>query len=207
MTTAIRNSKACFDRAILRENINNPKNYWKTIKRCYPVRSKDTNPIKLFNINGEKIGDSKIISNGFCTFFSTIANRLQQSLVSVQDKVWLYRSDLDLKRKINPNNKVFKFCQINRHEVIYMRRNLKSSKASGFENLPITLIKLGAEEIAYLLQVLANRSIKESVFPTAEKCAKVIPLYKSAERVLLDSYRPLSILPVLSKVIERLVYQ
>ena len=49
-TTAIRNSKARYNRDILRENMNNPKNFRKTIKRCYPVKSKVTNPNKLFNI-------------------------------------------------------------------------------------------------------------------------------------------------------------
>ena len=132
----------------------------------------------------------------------TIANRLQQSLISVNERVWSYRSGFDLKRKVNPGNKVFKFRQINCHEVTYTLRNLRSCKATGLDNLPTTLINLGAEEIAYPLQVLANRSIQESFFPTAEKCAKVIPLYMSGE-----SYRPISIFPVLSKVIERLVHR
>ena len=45
-----------------------------------------------------KIGDSKSISNGFCTYFSTVAKTLQQSVVSAVDSVWCDCFDLDLKR-------------------------------------------------------------------------------------------------------------
>ncbi len=57
------------------------------------------------------------------------------------------------------------------------------------------------------LASLINRCLENSLFPSAEKCAKITPIYKSEERSLLDNYRPISILPVLSKVFEHVIHR
>ena len=79
---------------------------------------------------------------------------------------------------------MFKFRQIHVHEVLYSLRKLRISKSAGLDNLPPTLIKQGVEEITRP-NVLINRSIQEATFPTVEKCANVIPIYKSGERLYL----------------------
>ena len=53
---------------------------------------------------------------------------------------------------------------------------------------------------------VSNMSILLGVFPDELKIAKVIPLYKGGESKLLVNYRPVSVLPVFSKVFERLMY-
>ena len=45
-----------------------------------------------------------------------------------------------------------------------------------------------------------------AVFPSSEKCSKITPVYKSGERTIMDNYRPISVLPVISKVFERVVH-
>ena len=87
---------------------------------------------------------------------------------------------------MNPNSDVFKFRQIHVHEVLYSLRKLRISKTAGLDNLPPTPIKQGIEEIARA-NVLINRSIQEATFPTVEKCAKVIPIYRSGERAVFDN--------------------
>ncbi len=67
------------------------------------------------------------------------------------------------------------------------------------------MIKDGAEELAGSLTYLINSCLEQSVFPDTEKYAKIIPVYKSGKRSSMDNYRPISILPVLSKVFEKVV--
>ena len=67
------------------------------------------------------------------------------------------------------------------------------------------MIKDGAEELAVPLTYLINSCLEQSVFPDTEKYAKIIPVYKSGKRSSMDNYRPISILPVLSKVFEKVV--
>ena len=140
VTSAIRNSKANYNRTILRENMNSPKNFWKTIKKCYPSNSKQLNPTKSFNFDGGKVSDAMAIANGFCSYFSIIASCLHQSLVILSDPVWRVCFDLSLRSFINPDNKVFTFHQIDWQEALYELRNISPSKETGFDNLPAVLI-------------------------------------------------------------------
>ena len=64
----------------------------------------------------------------------------------------------------------------------------------------------GANEIAGPLSNLINRCLEMAIFPCAEKCSKITPVYKSGEKTIMDNYRPISILPVISKVFERVVH-
>lgn len=88
-------------------------------------------------------------------------------------------------------------------QVLHVLKTINVSKAAGFDNMPAKIGRDGAEGLSIPLCSLINRSFEESLFPTAEKCA----IYKLGERSLLDNYRPISVLNVLSKVMERFVYQ
>ena len=68
------------------------------------------------------------------------------------------------------------------------------------------MIKDGAEELAVPVCHLINLSLRSSLFPTSEKLAKISPVPKSNDRSLLDNFRPISILPVFSKVLGTIVY-
>ena len=83
---------------------------------------------------------------------------------------------------------------------------INSTKAAGCDRIPTKLIKDGASGLATPLSFLINCSLNESVFSTAEKLAKISPVYKSGDHSLFDNYRPISVLNVLSMVIEKCVY-
>ena len=86
-------------------------------------------------------------------------------------------------------------------------KTLNRKKAQGYDEIPTAFIKDGANILAKPLASLINKCLENSLFPSAEKCAKITPIYKSEERSLLDNYRPISILPVLSKVFERVIHR
>ena len=73
--------------------------------------------------------------------------------------------------------------------------------------MPVNLIKDCVEEIAEPLSYLINNCIDQSIFPTSEKIAKIKPLYKSSDSTSFTNYRPISVLPILSKVFELIVHQ
>ena len=60
--------------------------------------------------------------------------------------------------------------------------------------------------IAEHLSLIINQSLSTGIFPSKLKIAKVIPLNKNNKKDLLDNYRPISLLPSISKVFERIVY-
>jgi hypothetical protein len=82
-------------------------------------------------------------------------------------------------------------------------KDIPSGKATGADGLSIRLIKLAASVIAPSLTKLMNHCMLTGSFPAVWKIAKVIPLHKSGDKSNKNNYRPVSILPVLSKVLER----
>ena len=83
---------------------------------------------------------------------------------------------------------------------------LSSSKACGFENVPNNLYKLITPIISPFLENIFNKSYDLGTFPSVLKYAKVIPLYKTGPKHLVNIYRPISLLSPIAKVFEKLLY-
>ena len=86
-------------------------------------------------------------------------------------------------------------------------RNLKQQKATGIDNLPPGLLKDCAMYIATPLCYIINLSISTSTIPTIWKHAKVSLVFKSGDSSEPGNYRPISILPVLSNIIEKAIHK
>jgi hypothetical protein len=112
----------------------------------------------------------------------------------------------DLPAKVNPDSHRFHFSVTYYKEVLGVLKSLSASKATGLDNIPPKLVKDAAEELATPLTTLVNRSLTCGLFPNAEKTAKISPIYKFEDKTALDNYRPISVLPVFSKVLKRVVY-
>ena len=88
-----------------------------------------------------------------------------------------------------------------------MLSGLSSNKATGLDKISCKIIKIAALVIADSLTYIFNQPIALSSFPDKWKMARVIPLYnKSGHRNIPGNYRPISILPTISKIMERILY-
>ena len=83
---------------------------------------------------------------------------------------------------------------------------LSTSKVTGMDKISAKVLKVAASTIVPSLTEIFNMSIDTDQFPSEWKAARVIPLFKKGQRSMLDNYRPISILPVVSKVMERILY-
>lgn len=205
-TNLIRKSKANFQREVFQNNAHSPKDFWKEIKKCYPLKDQKLKATS-FNINQEVITDRKEISDAFCHYFSNVGSSIHQHMYNLGNMAWKYFGFApNCNSTINPSCHIFKFKQVQIHEVLLALKLVKASKATGLDKIPAKIIRDGAEGLCMPLCSLINRSLDESLFPAAEKFAKIFPVYKSGERSSFDNYRPISVLNILSKVIERIVY-
>ena len=101
--------------------------------------------------------------------------------------------------------KRFKFRKVTHSEVNTELCNLKK-KAIGIDRIPSKLLKDCTYVISFPLTFIINQSLSSSTVPNKWKIAKVVPLFKSGKPTELDNYCPISILPVLSKVQEKLIH-
>ncbi|EDO30933.1 predicted protein, partial [Nematostella vectensis] len=83
---------------------------------------------------------------------------------------------------------------------------LSKYKATGIDKVSGKMLKAAAPAIAQSLPYIFSSSIKTCHFPNDWKIARVIPFFKKGERRLLENYRPILILPVISKIMERILY-
>ena len=83
---------------------------------------------------------------------------------------------------------------------------LHGSKSPGHDSLPAKIVQAVSEYICEPLCYMFNLSFVSGCFPDSLKLAKVIPLYKSENKKLVTNYRPISVLPVFSKILEKLMH-
>ena len=82
---------------------------------------------------------------------------------------------------------------------------IDASKATGSDGIPGSILKECADVLAYSLSVLLCASLRTGVVPSAFKLASVVPLYKSGDSSRPNNYRPVSLLPIISKLLEKIV--
>ena len=101
----------------------------------------------------------------------------------------------------------FKFEAVSVAFVRAQLRGLKAGKAVGLDNIPARLLKDAADIVSRPLTIIINTSLQSGRVPDDWKDARVIPLFKKGKAEDMDNYRPISTLPVLSKILERAVHR
>ena len=94
---------------------------------------------------------------------------------------------------------------VSEEKVLHILTSLNSCKATGLDGLTAKFIIDSAESIVKPLAYIFNLSIRSSVFPDDLKRAKIVPIYKKKAKTEPGNYRPVSVLSVISKVLERVI--
>ena len=184
----------CFDK--FRNDI---KKTWLTIKEILQKSNKTKSFPNSFMINNTNIRDPHVIANEFNKYFVNIGPNLAENILPPINK-----SFTDYLQ--SPVTQDFQFDLIEPTYVSKIIKKLKSKSSCGVDGLSNKLLKCVNNEITPPLTIIINQCFTTGVFPNKLKLAKVIPLYKKDEENLLSNYRPISILPSLSKVIERIMH-
>ena len=104
-------------------------------------------------------------------------------------------------------NGAFSFREISFKEIETEIRLLKLNKASQYSDIPSKIIKENSDIFSNFIYESTNNSINSSIFPSYLKHVDVTPLHKKCNKSLKENYRPVSILPILSKVFERSMFK
>ena len=167
--------------------------------KLYPSKDNASVGVSVLEVNGKLETTNQGIASLFCDYFTTCAEKLCSNLPSN----FTWRNDCVLSQE----TPTFKFQSVSKERFQRHLAKLKSTKSPGHDNLSPRLLKDCADVIAKPLAHTINLSLKTSLVPNKLKIAKVIPLHKSGNKALPDNYRPISVLPVLSKILDRVIYE
>ena len=174
------------------------KNTWKTIKHIIG-QSEVKETSKVFMIDDTPCCDPQIIANEFNNFFTNVGPALASNIIQPSN---LSFSDF-LKDNINST---FDFKIVSDKCIVETIDNLKCKSSYGVDKISNNLLKDIKSDIAKPLALIINQCINAGIFPEKMKIARVLPIYKKNENYLFGNYRPVSLLPSLSKVFERIIH-
>ena len=154
--------------------------------------------INEMEYNEVNSGDQTDIAEMLNSFFTEIGLGLSRDVTEV---------DKSFEELLTETDKNFVFEKTTPTHVFALLSKLCKSKATGLDNISAKLLRECPDVLAESLTHLFNQSIMTGIFPDEWKSARVTPLYKnSGKRSDPTNYRPISIIPVVAKVFERIIY-
>ena len=199
VTRSLRNDKYKWQKNKLETCNNDSGKLWKNI-RGWLNWSSSGSPTKLYHAGQIVTSPSKLanIMNQF--FIGKIENIRMELPTPTGDPL------STLKTKMQDRTSVFSLSCIHPETVKQIILSLKNSKSSGVDNIDTHIIKLIVDDALPAITHIVNLSIEQLRFPTLYKRAKVIPLLKKGDPLDPKNYRPVAILCILSKIIERAIF-
>ena len=179
---------------------SNIKKTWSKINEILSRKKKDSGLPSYFCDGNNILTSNEDIANCFNRFFCNIGPELANSIKGPEGKSY---QDY-LKQNILSS---FSFSTVSSDDVKDMIASLKSKSSFGHDGVSSILLKQLSPEIYKVLTCIINQSLMTGIFPNSLKIAKISPIYKKEDPHLTDNYRPISLLPVISKVFEKVAFK
>ena len=151
------------------------------------------------NIDNRKVEGNQEIAECLNSYFVSVGPQLAKAIPN-QHLQW----DHFHKEKRKTLSDSFSLQPVTQAEVRMILRNCANKTSMDAQQLDIKLLKTLADAIVPPLTHICNLSFCSGVFPEKMKVARVLPLHKGGDKHDLSNYRPVSILPQFSKIIEKL---
>ena len=179
-------------------NKSNAKKTWNLINQLSSRSSK-----KSVNISEIKTGTNVInipteLAETFNLHFSTVGKNLAAEIPNeyIEPEFYMLRTQHRFSLKAPTVSTVRNLLE-----------NIDVRKASGLDGVSNKLLKLAAHIVAPTLTEIFTTSINTGIFPTEWKIARVTPVFKKGKKNDLNNYRPISAIPTVAKIFEKVVYE
>lgn len=200
----IRQSKKNYYSNILLKYKNNSKKQWATIKELTGEKAIQRK-ITLKDSSGCLVSCPKSVANILNTFFCTVADDLRGKILEdnadINYSFDIYKSrfrDSDLR------DSMFLYPTTNK-EVSRLIVELSNNKAPGYDKITPCIVKTISEYIVDVLVFIYNLSLSSGEFPSGMRKSVVTPLFKKNDKLQPTNYRPISLLSIFSKLLEKVV--
>lgn len=173
------------------------KKQWNLLNDLLGKRRKSNTINSIIGDNNTILTDSVLIANQFNQYFANIGKVLKTSITSTSCTNYLNYDEY--------NESNFFFFPTDIYEICTIISTLKNKIASGSDGISSFVIKKFGYILCLPLVHIFNNSFIQGIFPAALKKAVVIPLFKGGDANLVSNYRPISLLSVFSKILEKCV--
>ena len=175
------------------------KTIWSGIKQLVTLKGKSSGHPSKIILNNQTIKDPKAIATAFNNYFARIGSKLADDIPLV---------DIEPESYLGPQL-LNSFClfPVTSSEIADEISNLNVSKAIGPFSISACLLKLLKSCISKPLKIIDNFSFSSGSVPDHFKLANVIPIHKNDSVTSMNNYRPISLLSIFNKILEKLMYK
>ena len=199
VTARLRQEKNLWESKRLSHSENSPNTLWKNMKSWLNWKSSGP-PSQLFS-DGVIVNSPAGLAETMNKFFTNKVRLLREGIQA---------NGIDplkiLRETMQDRTCTFGLKPVKPEHVLQIMKALKNSKSTGLDHLDTFVIKLVAPNILPALTHIINLSIRDGVFPAVWKKSKIVPLLKKGDALDPKNYRPVALLPIFSKILERAVF-
>ena len=195
----VKSAKRAYERNKFEKCRNESKLIWQNINSLLGRQNNKKNIVSIISEEGMTLTDLNDIANSFNQYYVNVGPTLAKNI-----------GDSSIQNFPLPtmnSHKSFFLFPTDNEEVDKIINLLKPKTSSGHDNISAKLLKQVSPGLISPCVHIVNLSLSMGIVPVAMKKAKVIPIFKnSGSASVMKNYRPVSLLPVLSKILERIVY-
>ena len=182
----------------LNECKDSPTQTWKILRSLLPSKNNNLIPDSI-TVNSSSISDLNQIAEEFNNHFANVGKSLANSLKdnNTNDESIYLKHPCPTSIFLQPTTPL---------EIMVLINSLKLNKAKSHNDIDPYFLKIAAPILAFPLSVFLNHCLTFGTFPNRLKLAKVVPVFKKGLTDQLSNYRPISLLPSLSKLFERIIH-
>ena len=175
---------------------NDMKKTWGVISDTLKSSDKSKSQVE-FIVGNHIVRDTDEIANHFNDYFINISRTLLQQIQPTHSFDHYLNENAASRLQFHPVNKEY---------ISKLIDKLKNKASYGHDNISNKLIKSAKEVLVEPLTLLVNQMLKSGHFPSELKISRVKPLFKNGDPAMFSNYRPISLLPSMSKIFEYVIF-
>jgi hypothetical protein len=198
--STIRAAKKLYFEKTFKKFQSNLKKSWEILYSAVNKKSNSKEKIDQIIVNGEVFTDPKIMADKFNIFFTNVASTIAQAIVPTDRPP-------DIPEHNIPEESMFSFSRdpVTLSEVADAIGSLEPKKTLDCNGISVSFLRNFALTLSRPLHHIFSASFQTGIIPIQLKIAKVVPVFKSGCKDDLNNYRPISLLNVFSKILEKIV--
>ena len=195
--SVIRQAKINYFNSEIQTAKHDMKKTWAILKEATNTQQTKSPLPDHYVIENKKVTDKKKIVDTFNKFFANIGYNISKNVPQPTTSFHNYLNQ--------PHYNSMFLDPITPNDIIETVSKFKNKNSHGHDEISTKLVKESIIPISNPLAHIINQSMTNGIVPINMKLAKVVPIFKSGDKHQFNNYRPISILPASSKILEKIV--